>query len=137
VAAPQGSGKQARGALVNLVAFYMVGMPLALTLAFPLRLGAAGLLLGLLAASPAPVLPSWAASALGFRTARRRSACPLASVHAPAAGAKLEVRTGRQHCARRCSREELFAPAAVGQAAVATTCQRRHSQQAPLHGNAR
>jgi len=57
VAAPQGSGKQARGALVNLVAFYMVGMPLALTLAFPLRLGAAGLLLGLLAASAVQVRP--------------------------------------------------------------------------------
>ncbi len=74
-AAPQGSGKQARGALVNLVAFYVVGMPLALTLAFPLQLGAAGLLLGLLAASAVQVIPrvpwrpSWATSALGFRMA--------------------------------------------------------------------
>ncbi len=42
---------------MNLVAFYVVGMPLALTLAFPLRLGAAGLLLGLLAASAVQVRP--------------------------------------------------------------------------------
>ncbi|KAK9842256.1 hypothetical protein WJX81_002908 [Elliptochloris bilobata] len=52
----QGSGKQARGAVVNLVAFYVVGIPLALALAFPLRLGAAGLLLGLLAGSAVQAL---------------------------------------------------------------------------------
>lgn len=53
--AAQGSGKQARGAVVNLVAFYAVGIPLALTLAFGLQLGAAGLLLGLLAGSAVQV----------------------------------------------------------------------------------
>ena len=53
--AAQGSGKQARGAVVNLVAFYAVGIPLALALAFGLQLGAAGLLLGLLAGSAVQV----------------------------------------------------------------------------------
>ena len=43
--------------MVNLVAFYTVGIPLALGLAFPLRMGAAGLMLGLLAGSAVQARP--------------------------------------------------------------------------------
>lgn len=72
-AAAQGSGKQARGAVVNLVAFYMVGIPLALGLAFPLRMGAAGLMLGLLAGSAVQARPRLSPSSWHpCRTGRRR-----------------------------------------------------------------
>ena len=43
----QGAGKQQRGALVNLVAFYLLAMPLALFLAFYAHLGVVGLFIGL------------------------------------------------------------------------------------------
>lgn len=95
--AAQGSGKQARGAVVNLVAFYVVGIPLALTLAFGLQLGAAGLLLGLLAGSAVQV------TVLVFCLC---SHCRLARANAPAPpiallkDSVLLQRDSRQHAAR-------------------------------------
>lgn len=43
----QGSGKQQRGALVNLVAFYVFALPLSLALGFGARMGVVGLFLGM------------------------------------------------------------------------------------------
>lgn len=44
----QGSGKQARGAVVNVCAFYIFAIPTALGLAFGLHLGVEGLYSGML-----------------------------------------------------------------------------------------
>ena len=43
----QGSGRQQKGALINLVAFYVFAMPLALFLGFYLELGVIGLFAGM------------------------------------------------------------------------------------------
>ena len=95
--AAQGSGKQARGAVVNLVAFYAVGIPLALTLAFGLQQGAAGLLLGLLAGSAVQV------TVLVLRLCSRNRLA-RASIPAPPIAllkdSALLQRDSRQHAAR-------------------------------------
>ncbi|XP_051149767.1 protein DETOXIFICATION 54-like isoform X2 [Andrographis paniculata] len=52
----RGTGRPAVGARINLVSFYLVGTPVALGLAFWLRLGFAGLWLGLLSAQAACAL---------------------------------------------------------------------------------
>ena len=43
----QGSGRQQKGALINLVAFYIFALPLALFLAFYVRWGVVGLFAGM------------------------------------------------------------------------------------------
>ena len=46
-ACAQGSGRQQKGALINLVAFYIFALPLALFLAFYVRWGVVGLFAGM------------------------------------------------------------------------------------------
>ena len=47
----RGAARQARGAKCNLVSYWVIGIPLAVVLAFKLQMGVAGLWLGLLIAT--------------------------------------------------------------------------------------
>ena len=47
----RGSGRQALGAVINFVAYYVIGLPLGISLAFAAHLGALGMWIGLATAN--------------------------------------------------------------------------------------
>ena len=55
----RGTGKQLSGAVINFVAFYLIGVPLGVVLAVVVKWGALGMWIGLLVASVIQVSLLW------------------------------------------------------------------------------
>ncbi|KAG8075515.1 hypothetical protein GUJ93_ZPchr0006g42284 [Zizania palustris] len=94
----RGSARPARAAHVNLGAFYLVGMPVAVVLSFWLGLGFVGLWVGLLAAQVccAGLMLCVVGSTDWEAQARRAQALTSSS---PAAPTKLDTESGKAHTA--------------------------------------
>ena len=120
----QGAGKQQRGALVNLVAFYLLAMPLALFLAFYMHLGVVGLFIGL---GTGPLVQSLLYSIVVYRLDWGSEACKAMDLASKEEAAVLE-RTLSEASQPLLGRRSSSAYPADGEAVVVSVSTNGHAQ---------